>query len=591
MVDTSRLGGTIGKRVSSLVSEATVATRAKTAKITHDTFMVAQDSFFRLVGSEIRDTIGPMFAEIADHEDTPEWAKRTFNFLGRGHGQWQAFLAQNLGGQALSVGLGALLNNELTRPIGSIISTHPNSWLGVSEVVQAIARNLTTNRDIRRDARAAGVRPEDLDIMIELAQQDISAGDVIDALNRGVISEGGARTRLRRNGLTDRAVEDVLALRQMRITPQEASVLENFGVISRADGRRIASHHGMTNADYDKLALGGGQAPALGEMLEAFRRGIVGEARLDKAIAQSPIRTEWADVIKALRFVNPDTGAVLSAVTQNLLDPGTARRIVTENGIHPSHFNWLVETNGRPLSPEQAGELFNRKIMSREQVRQMFLESNIKNKYVDLIFRLAERLPPMELTVRMVREGAMSQAEGVENLRQLGFADRYARALIDLGVRESLEEARALSVSTIQELYEGRIITRAIALDALIEHGYERAAAEWILSIRDVRRERQILSGAITRVRTRYVSGKIDEREAQNALDRIGVPADARDDYMETWKVERDVSRPLLTTSQIQQAVKKGLIGPDAGYTRLLEVGYDEADATILIELAIPAQG
>lgn len=587
----TRLGGTIGGRVAGLVAEATVATRQKTAGITHNTFMSVQDSFFRLVGSEIRDTLGPLFTQIADDEDAPEWARRTFNFLGRGHGQWQAFLAQNLGGQALSVGLGSLLNNELTRTVGSIISSHPNSWLGVSEVVQVIARNIPINRDVTRDARAAGVRPEDLALMVELAQNEMSAGDVITALNKGTITESGALVRLKRSGFTDRAAEDIIKLRRMELSPQEAATLENFGVIDRGTGRGIAAHHGMAQTDYDRLALGGGQAPGLEALLAMFRRGIINETTLHKGMLQSPVRIEWFDEIKALRFENPDSGSVLAAATQNLLDKGTAKRLTTENGIDPRHFDWLLESNGRPLSPTEAGELLNRRIMSKEQVRQMFLESNIKNKYVELIFRLAERLPPMELTVRMVREGAMSRADGIRNMQDQGFSAKHATQLIDLGIRESLSETRALSATTLQELYEGRIINRATALQGLKDHGYSAEAADWILSIRDLRRERRILDGAISRVRTRYVAGKINQREAENALDALQVPTNARDDFLDTWQIERDVSRPLLTTSQVQQAVKKSLLTQEEGFNRLLEVGYDPGDAEILINLTVPAQG
>lgn len=585
----ANFGGQLASKIASVVADATIATRSRAAPLQEKAFMATQDSFFRLVGGEIRDTMGELFTLIADDPDAPEWAKRTFNFLGRGHGQWQAFLAQSMAGQALSVGLGELINNFLGPTIRRIISQDPGGVLSLDAMIQEVARGKRELSDTGIEIAGHGLNQREASRLINLQQHGLAPGDTLDALNRGLIPESIASFNLRDAGFSHDADELMRRLRQMKITPQEAATLENFGVINRDEGHQIARASGLADDDYDKLALGGGQPPPLEVLYDALRRGIIDGNRFDKGIQQGPIRVEWADVIERLKVRNAPVATALDAATQNLLSKSDAQRIWTEEGFPPDAFDWALESAGRPLSPTEAGELFNRGIMSESDVRQMFLESNIKNKYVDLVFRLAERLPPMELTVRMVREGAMTQQEGVTNLRQLGFNQRYAQALIDLGVRESLAETRDLSISTIQELYESKIIGRGTALDGLKAHGYSDEAAEWVLSIRDLRRERSRLDSAVNRVRSRFVAGRIDQRDAENALDALLVPADARDDFLDIWEIERDVSRPLLTTSQIQQSVRRGLFTPTDGVGRLLERGYSEDDAVVLIQLVASA--
>lgn len=586
--DTSRLGSAIGRRVAGLVGDATVATRAKTAKITHDTVMATQDSFFRLVGSEIRDTLGEVFRDLADAEETPPWAKKTFDFLGRGHGQWQAFLAQSVGGQALGVGLGDLFNNYLGPAARALIAKSPNGVLTVADLIQEVVRGKRTLSQNGFDLRSQGVPASHQERLVQLGERPVPPGDVITLLNRGTISTDTARRLLNENTLSPDAIGHTLSLRAMLITPQEAASLENFGVVSRAEGRKIAAHHGMSTADYDKLALGGGQPPGLDLLLQMYRRGIINDSRLQKGIEQGNVRLEWADVIRAARFQPPGVDAPLDAANQNLLPQGEARRLVAEAGVDPKHFDWMLESAGQPLSPEQAATLFNRGVLSRPQVRQMFLESRLKNKYVDLLFPLFERLPPMELTVRLIREGVMTRAEGVRNLRSLGFAEKYAVALVDLGLKERDTSTRELSVTTLRELYEGGVINRAVAIEALEAHGYERPDSEWLLAIGDLRREKRRLDGAVARVRARYVSGRIERREAENALDALQLPSGGRDDYIDTWTIERDVSAPQLTVAQLQAAMKKGIFTPAEVMAYFTSRGYSADDAEVLVALATP---
>lgn len=590
MVQTPKLGGAIGGRIAGLVAATVPAVRAKSAKTVVDTAMATQHKFFALVSHEQRATTGRIFAELAKHPESPDWAKRTFGFLAHGSGQWQTFLAQTAAGNAISVGLTDLINNSLGRAIGAIIAQTPNGFPSIADLANMVARRRQPFEKAEYGARAQGMRTQDFANLVHMNFQPTPPGDVLTLFNRGEISRSTAESLLGVAGLSFPSVDRAMKLARRHLSPEQAAELENFGVISRSQGRNIASMSGVTRGDYDRLALGGGVSPPLEVLYEAFRRGVINRGRFNKGVQQGPIRNEWFDVIRALRFRNTPVSMALSAATQNLIPETRARRIWAEEGLIPGDFDWAIESNGLPLGISQAADLFNRGKITRSFARQMFLESNIKNKYVDLIFPLFERVPPMEQTIMLVREGVLTTKQGVRGLRDLGFTAQRAGQLVELAITQKNAPDRNLSISTVQELYESQILSGDEAREKLVSLGFTRTEAEWQLSIRDMRRQRSRLNSAVNRVRSRFVAGRIDQREAETALDALELRAAARDDFIDTWAIERDISRPQLTTSQIQQAMRAGLISLDAGFTRLVEAGYDEADAGILTQLAAPRQ-
>lgn len=589
MADQGRLGGQIGRKVAGLVADSTVATRVRTARLTHDVAMQVQDSFFRLVGEEAKSTVGEVFARVADHEEAPPWVKRMFGFLARGTGQWQALMALRVGAGTLAGGLGDLINNELAPVTHALIADNPHGVIPLPDAISGVARGLIDRDFGSAEARKQGLPVPRFDVMTRLSRHGLDPAGTLEALNRGVIGEREARQYLREAGFTDDAADDFLRLRRLPLTPADAATLENFGVITREQGRDIANAAGMVDADYDRLALGGGQPPGLEELLAAFRRGIIDHDRLRKGIQQSPVRTEWFDVIEKLRFSPPSAPDALNAATQNLLSEAEAKRVVEENGIDPSAFGWLLESAGRPLSPEQAGELFNRGFITAAQARQMFLESNIKNKYVDLIPHLFERVPTMEMTVRMVREGAITREQGVANLRALGFNQANAASLIELGAREKTTQGRDLAQSQVRELYRDRAISLMDATAMLTDIGYSADEAALLLSLADLQRARRFADAAVSRVRSAYVTRHIDETTASNALDRLHVPTEQRDDLLTLWDLERSVVTKELTTSQVETALRRGIIGEDEAAARWAAMGWADDDIAILIALAAPA--
>lgn len=583
MTDQPTLGGKVGGRIASLVSAATVATKVKTAPHIVATVMKAQDEFFRLVGSEIRNTIGEPLARVADHEDAPAWAKRTFDFLARSHGQWQSFLAQTVAGQALGVGLGDLFTNELTPVIGSIIKTNPNLFLSPDVMAALVAQHKMPPAEARDEAARQGINSQRWSRLLDAASTDPDLGTLLMAHRRGLLTDAQLLDGIRASGLDSKWQSAVFSLTHVPLTADQAADMVQRGILTHDQGKEIAAAEGVNGADFSRMVQASGQALSLQDLLFLYRRKQITRERLEQGIRQGNTRNEWIPEAEMLGVLPMSTSAAIEAAVQNHISEAEARKIASENGLDPAHFQPLLESAGAPLSRTEMTELWNRGEVTQAQVEQALRESRVKDKYIPEVLKLRRYLIPPD-TVRMMYErGVVDKAKALSMFADRGIEASDAELYLAMSSNEKMAPNRDLTMSIIRQLYEDRAITHAVAVKSLQDMGYDETEAAQILSISDLQRNQRLLNSAISRVHARYVAHRIDEVSAVTALDQLQVPSDQRDAYIDTWNVERDLNVPTLTVAQAGGAVKKGLITPQDMYDRLIKMGYDNNDATILV--------
>lgn len=94
-----------------------------------------------------------------------------------------------------------------------------------------------------------------------------------------------------------------------------------------------------------------------------------------------------------------------------------------------------------------------------------------------------------------------------------------------------------------------------------------------------------------TELRARFSKGWITEADIRTALVQAGMPADRVNEYIE--KIikadadERVAKERDLTKTDITRSVKKGLLSVEEGIARLMDLGYDEDEATFIIESTV----
>lgn len=372
------------------------------------------------------------------------------------------------------------------------------------------------------------------------------------------------------------------------LTPQELAVAVLKGWVSEADAAAEAKKWGTDADRFGVLVASNGEPPGPQELMQALRRGIIDEGRFALGIRESRVRPEWTDVFYALRYQPVPVGEVLSAAVQGHLSTAEAAHRIDIAGLNPADFDWLYQTHGRPPGIEMLIQLWHRGAISEDVVRQAIRESDVKDKYIDAIIEGGRHLMPERTVVSAIRQGVFTRDEGITHLLELGFNAADAAALADEAKSTRTQTQRDLSLSMIEQLYLERMITRPQAAAMITKLRYDAQDTEFILSLTDHARHFRMQQAAIGRIHTRFVSHKMTKAEASTALDKLGMDTTGRDDALTLWEYEREANVPSLTLSQLQGAIRRGVITFDRFRADVLALGYPESDLLPLYAEAWP---
>lgn len=580
------VGGKVAGKVADYLSRATIATRERLAGNTVRVGLALQEEFFRLTGSEVKRTVGPLWAQVADQPDAPEWVRDTFNFVARGHGQWQTLLAGGAMGAAMGTGLLDLITNELTPAIGALISVNPNKRLSPEAIASADVRGLVGRINPVIEAGYGGINEERYELLRELNATVLGPGEVVELYRRKVLSRQVALLYLGRAGMDDSHAKTLLELATSHPSLADAGQMWNRSIVTDDELIALGAINGYSEEDARRYAELGGEPPAPELLYGAFRRGVINTDRLRRGIVQGPIRNEWFDVLEAMQYRSMTPEQAASAITQGHMDQPRGRAIAQEYGLQPDDFDVLIETAGRPPGVEFATEALNRGLIQEAEFDAMFLESAIKNRYLPLLKAMREKLMPQETARSMLAKGVMTVERCTTILKGHGYSDQDVAAFIAAATSEKTAATRDLTAATIRELYAEQEIDRDAADAALQQLGYDAQESAWLLDLTDLARVRTYRNAVITRIRSGFVKGLLDEASAVTTLDSLGVPPARRDTLIQLWTLEQQTVTRDLTPAQIVQAAKKKLMDASTALARLVGQGYAEADATVLLKIS-----
>jgi hypothetical protein len=192
---------------------------------------------------------------------------------------------------------------------------------------------------------------------------------------------------------------------------------------------------------------------------------------------------------------------------------------------------------------------------------------------------------------RAVSVGAMPPSAVAPLLAEQGFAADVAAQLIqraksDLQYRvvsRALSTELSSSVNTVRQSQSVGVMSESDAAAALTKLGFpaERAAGIAALTAASARVSR--VKGAVQRIRHAFESGEIDADFARQALLSLKLVSGAIDDYLAVWRIEMTPRRRRLSASQVVQEVVAGAIDVSEAHVRLSNLGYDEADQSLLL--------
>lgn len=583
-VESGRWGSKIGPRIAMLVSQAMVYTHSRLATLKHKIAMSVFHAISDEISEEVDTTVGPFIAMMHDAIDKQHPAYPLIHFMHTQKGQLKALTGSAVSASGLLGALSAIMNNELAVIQYDVIRSNPHLIPSIGDAANMAATGIIGDAEVNGLANANGFDNGWAANYLELARTYPTADVGLDLLRRGLISEEDMVTILARSGMPNKYWGLIIQTRNGPVSVADAALGVLRGSISFDEGARIAAENGYNLDSFNILIANTGEPPGLEQLLEAYRRGFIDQATLEKGILQSRYRNEWIPTLEKLRYSPMSVADAVNAVVQSHIPMDQGASIAQQNGLEPGAFEILYQTAGEPLSRTEMEQLYNRGLVTKAEVEQALRESRLKNKYVEPAFELHQKIIPVATIQRALRYGAISHADAVRIVMEDGYSEQDATTIVTAGSSERLQTYKDRVTTSVQSLYEDNIIDPVKAAQILTAMGHTDTEASFILESAEFHRNAKLTSQVVQAIKAKYIQRRITKQQVLDDLSAMAIPAQQISQLIKAWDTERGAYTKVLTQAQIVKAVRLQLITPDDGVARLVYDGYSEGDAKLLIE-------
>jgi hypothetical protein len=396
---------------------------------------------------------------------------------------------------------------------------------GMGELIAMLRRNSEQAIDFTHGLRKAKLETRWDAALANLANQRLSAPDIAYMVVRGVLPDDGMLGQ----SLPTRA-DNLNLPPQIALDPIAEAALTGW------DKERLRAFIGRSG-----LAM----APVMAA--QARFRGILTQNDYELTIARGDLYPAYAHpVLEASRQI-PTTDQFVEAhlrgwITAQEMYAGTAL-----HGMTQPNTDLQYHIHRRPLSPHQIKQALARGASFNPEQGEItdpytasVHQANLGPEWYEMAVSLQGSYPSLFITNRLVTQGTISADTGRTWLERSGLADTVVTSMHDFWTS---------GTGTTADPH----VTKA---------------------------ENQLWTTA----HKSYVGEMIDSATATTALGAAGVSAGAISAVLSRWNEERSLIRKQLSPAQIKKALKDGLYTQTQAVDALLARGYDQADATILLE-------
>lgn len=387
------------------------------------------------------------------------------------------------------------------------------------------------------------------------------------------------------------------------LSPAELASAVVRGFLPKDTAALGARYSGVDGGRFDTLVRLAGAALSPQALAEALRRGIIPYDSGDpdkpgflQGVYQGSLRDMWAPVLQALALALPSPSDALNALLEGQTDEATAKDLYKKFGGDPQYFQLMYDTAGSAPTPNEAAVMANRGIIpwtgtgpDATTFEQAFLEGPWRNKWLGPYQKMSQYYPPPRTVTAMVREGSLTDEQGLALLKEQGLSDTLAGAYIVSAHTTATAKTKELAESTVVKLYTDQLVTSDDASKMLTAIGYSAKDAGFILAVADLQTTEANLRNAVSRIRSLFVGHKINVTTATNALNSLQVPSDQVQNIIGIWQLEASANVKIPSESQIVDAYKYSIIDQTTATSLLGELGYAPHDAWLLLSIRMHA--
>lgn len=348
-----------------------------------------------------------------------------------------------------------------------------------------------------------------------------------------------------------------------------------------------------------------GLPPAMQELFEMYRRGIIQEDDVRRGLREGDFRDDWIDNAIGLLHAWLTPLDFVRAAIQAQLPYDQARDWAGKTGLDittpvdiavgdteatPDMFGLAFSIGGRPPGAQELAHMAHRGIIDWQGTgsgettfQQGIAESDIKTKWTAALQAFSTYVPPPRTVGTLLEHGAITEAQARAFWEDGGVTPELAAGYVYMTEQQHVGQDKLLAKGDITTAYYDQLITNAQATEMLGLLGYRDAVAVQILAVVDFRREIKAVDSVVTKIGTLYQAFKISATNATTALIDVGISADQASNLLGTWALLRVAPVRVPSATDIAKAVKYGTLTQDQALEALAELGYQPRDAAIVL--------
>jgi len=487
------------------------------------------DLLLSTIAGDVRRDLPQLMATLeAGARESPELAE-LLSTIHANEGQLAGALGVQLGGGAMSMGLGQALNQAFA-PVGfAMAKLLQNTILSPSEMVTAYRRGFYEYQPLLDALTWHGYDDPNARMMEQIYSRLLDLDDLQDLRLRGEISQDVLDRKLQEQGL--RADDQVLLQKLYYYIP------------------------GVT--DLVRMAVREVFTP---EIVEAYGQMEDFPEDFAKWGAKRGLSLDWARNYWAAHWDLP-------SITQ-------AFEMFHRTTFEPTDFS------GEAIGQDGGQDYFP--VISQERLEILLRTLDVMPVWRDKLLRIAYS-PLTRVDVRrMYRIGALSEQGVYRRYLDNGFSPEDAAKMTEFTVKyETREEGgetaldREFSKSEILDGYRKRLLDAAYVEEQLAELGYDEDEIAFYINREEYKLQKQIIDAWTSVYHTLYATGIVERAAVTSKFGELGFPTAGLEQQFELWDIERLRRLKKPTKAELARFLEKGIIDENRYRAELDAMGYE----------------
>lgn len=191
---------------------------------------------------------------------------------------------------------------------------------------------------------------------------------------------------------------------------------------------------------------------------------------------------------------------------------------------------------------------------------------------------------------RMYDVGVMDKAGIYHAYRNIGYDDTNANHLTEFTAKlkkdKETKKPRMKAVNKVCAAYSTGFVTRGEFARYLFDIGVPNNEGEMIVQECDYDKKLKRVNKMVATIGKQYVKGVVNKNDTIKQLTALGILPARIEEYLEEWGLELSPGVREANAGDILKWFKSGMLTARDAFDRLVHLGYENRDATLMIGYA-----